>query len=515
MNDFLLDLGQNPTARKVIKSLGLPLPMPQQLKRARGPWAARPLQDRDVIVGASAGGALMPIIATTLTTAGANPIVVGDPELLTAFAESGEAYGRPAAHLDLGSLNVDTSSEHKAKAKAKSSKGSKGSKGKDRGPKPHALVFDATGIAKPEELRALYEFFHPVIRRVTRCGRVVVLGRPPQAAQTPEAAAARAGLEGFVRSVAKEIGKHGSTAQLLYVDEGADARVAGVLRFSLSVRSAFLTGQPLHITARAAALASADATTTNADAPPWVRSLEGKVVLLTGAARGIGAATAKLLADEGAHVVCLDRPQDDGLVSRVARDIGGSVLLADVSDPDSPAAIARQLSQEHGGVDIVIHNAGVTRDKTLARMSSDKWEQAIDINLSAVARVTRILIETEVLRDGGRVICLSSVAGIAGNMGQTNYAASKAGIIGLVHNLAYQLEGRGITVNAVAPGFIETRLTAAIPVMIREAGRRLSALGQGGLPRDIGDVLTFLSTPQAQGLTGNIIRVCGGALIGA
>ncbi len=511
MNDFLLDLGKNPTARKVIKSLGLPLPMPQQLKRARGPWAARPLQDRDVIVGASAGGALMPIIATTLTTAGANPIVVGDRELLAAFAETGEAYGRPAAHLDLSSLEVDTSSEHAPKGKG----GGKG-KARDRGPKPHALVFDATGISTPDGLRALYEFFHPIIRRVTRCGRVVVLGRPPQAAQTPEAAAARAGLEGFVRSVAKEIGKHGSTAQLLYVDEGAEARVAGVLRFALSVRAAFLTGQPLHITARAAVIADASAGGSgDADAPPWVRSLEGKVVLLTGAARGIGAATAKLLADEGAHVVCLDRPQDDGLVSRVAREIGGSVLLADVSDPDSPAAIARQLNQEHGGVDIVIHNAGVTRDKTLARMSADKWEQTIDINLSAVARITRILIEGELLRDGGRVICLSSVAGIAGNMGQTNYAASKAGIIGLVHNLAEQLEGRGVTVNAVAPGFIETRLTAAIPVMIREAGRRLSALGQGGLPRDIGDVLTFLSTPQAQGLTGNIIRVCGGALIGA
>ena len=112
-------------------------------------------------------------------------------------------------------------------------------------------------------------------------------------------------------------------------------------------------------------------------------------------------------------------------------------------------------------------------------------------------------------------MCLSSVAGIAGNMGQTNYAASKAGIIGYVRKLSQQLAGRGITVNAVAPGFIETRLTAAIPMVIREAGRRLAALGQGGEPRDVAEVLTFLSTPGAAGLTGAIVRVCGGALIGA
>ena len=490
MNDFLLELGQNATARKVIKGLGLPLPMPQKLRRARGPWAARPLQDDDVIVGAAPGGALLSTIATTLATAGANPFVFGDRAGLDAFQAVGEAYGRPAQHLDLEVL---------------ANEGGKP-------PKPRALVFDATGVQSPSDLRAVYDFFHPLIRSIKRCGRAVVLGRPPAAQSTPEAAAAQAALEGFVRSVAKEVGKHGSTAQLLYVEDGAEARAADVLRFALSARSAFMTGQPLHITSRAKS--GADDVGTD-QAPAWVGSLEGKVVLLTGAARGIGAATARLLADEGAHVVCLDRPQDDALVSQVARDIGGSTLLADVSDPASPRRIADALKERHGGVDVVIHNAGITRDKTLARMKPEKWDQTLDINLDAVLRITKTLLDDGVLRDGGRIICLSSVAGIAGNMGQTNYAASKAGVIGFVRQQAAALETRGVTVNAIAPGFIETRLTAAIPVVIREAGRRLSALGQGGLPRDIGDVLTFLSTPLSQGLTGNIIRVCGGALIGA
>ncbi|HLT35354.1 MAG TPA: SDR family oxidoreductase, partial [Enhygromyxa sp.] len=248
----------------------------------------------------------------------------------------------------------------------------------------------------------------------------------------------------------------------------------------------------------------------------WVRPLEAKVALVTGAARGIGKATAKLLADEGAHVVCLDRPADDELLSAVAREIDGTPLLVDVSDPDAATTIASHLRENHGGVDIVVHNAGITRDKTLARMKPEHWDQCLAINLDAVVRITDALIgEDGPLLDDGRIIVLSSIAGIAGNLGQTNYSATKSGVIGYVRRLADELDGRGVTVNAIAPGFIETRLTAAIPVMIREVGRRLSSLGQGGLPRDIGDAIVFLSTPGAQGLTGNVLRVCGQSFVGA
>jgi 3-oxoacyl-[acyl-carrier protein] reductase len=148
-------------------------------------------------------------------------------------------------------------------------------------------------------------------------------------------------------------------------------------------------------------------------------------------------------------------------------------------------------------------------------MSENLWDQVIGINLEAVLRITDSLLEHGTLRDGGRVISLSSVSGVAGNMGQTNYAASKAGIIGFTRKLAQLVKSRGITANAIAPGFIETRMTAAIPVVVREAGRRLSALGQGGLPEDVAEAITFLSTPGAAGVTGQVLRVCGGALIGA
>ena len=168
-----------------------------------------------------------------------------------------------------------------------------------------------------------------------------------------------------------------------------------------------------------------------------------------------------------------------------------------------------------GGVDVVVHNAGVTRDKTLAKMSESQWDLAVDVNLGAVARITEALVQRKVLREGGRIVCLSSVAGIAGNVGQTNYAASKAGVVGFVRRLAPELADRGVTVNAIAPGFIETRLTDAMPTMIREVARRLSALGQGGRPEDVGQAIAFLSTPGAVGVTGHLLRVCGGALVGA
>lgn len=488
MNDILLQLGQNPQARKLVKTLGLPLPIPQALARAKGPMEERPLHDYEIVVGGHSSdreSPLIPVLARTLTRAGATPLVVGGAVIPPAFIAEGEAWGRPPRGLMLDALPDKLRID--------------------------AMVFDATEIHDAAGLRSVYEFFHPLIRNLGRCGRVVLLARPPAAARTPEQAGAQAAIEGFVRSLGKELGKQGSTANLIYVDEDADALVEGPLRFLLSRRSAFISGQPLHVDAR-----TLEPEAIGEFSPPWVRPLEGKVALVTGAARGIGKATARLLADEGAHVVCLDRPADDELLSAVAREIDGTPLLVDVSDPDAPTTIANHLRENHGGVDIVVHNAGITRDKTLARMKPEHWDQCLAINLDAVVRITEALIgEDGPLLDDGRVIVLSSIAGIAGNLGQTNYSATKSGVIGYVKRLADELDGRGITVNAIAPGFIETRLTAAIPVMIREVGRRLSSLGQGGMPRDIGDAIVFLSTPGAQGLTGNVLRVCGQSFVGA
>lgn len=479
MSDFLLELSQNPTAKKLIQSVGLPLPLPTPLARPKGPITEQLLADQTAIIGGE--GDLSDALAHTLCVAGANPMVVGD-KLAKAFAGPGEAYGRNPQKVAMDEVV--------------------------EGVRADVLVFDATGFESPADLKQLHDFFQPRARHLAKCSRVIVLGRPADEAKSPTQAAARAAVEGFVRSFGKEIGGSGGTANLLYVDKGAEDRVEGPVRFFASKASAFVDLQPLRISK-----------SVDLKKVPQVKGytapLTGKVALVTGAARGIGAATAKILAGEGAHVVILDRPADDGPASQVAREIGGSVLLADVSTAEAPMEIAKALKERHGGVDIVVHNAGITRDKMLRNMKPELWDMAVEINLNAPIRINDALIKEGVINDGGRIICLSSMVGLSGNAGQTNYSAGKRGVVGYVQALGKDLASRGITVNAIAPGFIETRMTAAIPVAIREVGRRLSALSQGGQPEDVGQAIAFFALPSTSGITSQALRVCGGAFIGA
>ena len=473
MSDFLLELSKNPRARALVGALGLPIPLPQPLKRDRGPWQQRPLADVRVAVGASEGAELVPAVAEALTAAGADTFLKLPDALASAFKAPGETFGRPSKKLEALA----------------------------EGTKVGALVFDGSGIKDVKGLRSVYEFFQPLVSRLERSARIVILART-QEGLAPEAAAVQQALEGIVRSVAKEIGRVGATANLVIVAKGAEGRLGPVLRWVLSARSAFVTAQPLVVTAQARAI----------EEPALVRPLEKKIALVTGAARGIGEATARALAAEGAHVVCLDRPADDGPTSQLARAIGGTALAVDMGDEDAATKIADGL-RPLGGVDVIVNNAGITRDKTFGRMKPEQWDSVLGINLAAVIKTTTAL--ESILRENGRVVCLSSIAGLAGNVGQVAYAASKAGIVGYVRAASGRLADRGVTVNAIAPGFIETRMTAAIPVAIREAGRRLSALGQGGLPEDVAAAIVFLASPGAQGITGRTLRVCGGGFIGA
>jgi 3-oxoacyl-[acyl-carrier protein] reductase len=333
---------------------------------------------------------------------------------------------------------------------------------------------------------------------------VVVLGTPPELAEGRERIAQRA-LEGFVRSVGKEL-KRGATAQLVYVAEGAEEASESTLRFLLSAKSAFVDAQVIRVGTHALA----------AEAPSnWEKPLEGKVALVTGASRGIGEAIAETLARDGAHVVALDIPAQGADLSKVANRIGGSALQLDITAADAPAKLAEYLTSRHDGVDVVVHNAGITRDKTLGNMAESGWDAVLTVNLAAQLAVNDKLLADKVLKVNGRIIGVSSIAGIAGNVGQTNYATSKAGVIGMVNVGAPQLAEYGGTINAVAPGFIETKMTAAVPLFIREAGRRLSSLGQGGLPVDVAETITWYANPASAAVNGNVVRVCGQALLGA
>jgi 3-oxoacyl-[acyl-carrier protein] reductase len=177
--------------------------------------------------------------------------------------------------------------------------------------------------------------------------------------------------------------------------------------------------------------------------------------------------------------------------------------------------ITTHLLEQHGGVDVVVHNAGVTRDKTLGRMTEESWRTVLDINLGAEQRIDAELFGRDAVRDNGRIICVSSISGVAGNAGQTNYATSKAGVIGLVQAYSGPLADRGCTINAVAPGFIETQMTAAMPIATREAGRRMNSLSQGGLPVDVAETIAWFANPGSAGVNGQVVRVCGQSLIGA
>jgi 3-oxoacyl-[acyl-carrier protein] reductase len=365
-----------------------------------------------------------------------------------------------------------------------------------------ALVYDATALASPERLRGLYDFFHPVTRTLRPSGRVIVLGTPPEACDEPAEATAQRALEGFTRSVGKEFGR-GTTAQLVYVAPGAERGVESTLRFLLSGRSAYVSGQVIRV---------GEGAVPELD---WERPLAGKVALVTGAARGIGEAIADVLARDGAHVVCLDVPQAGDALATVANRVRGEAVQLDLTAPHAPKALADQLSARHGGVDVVVHNAGITRDKTLGRMAAEQWDSVLGVNLTAVETVTAVLLDEKLIREGGRVIGVSSIAGVAGNRGQTNYATSKAGVIGFVQSMAPALAAQRITVNAVAPGFIETRMTAKVPLMLREAGRRMNSMSQGGLPVDVAETVAWFASPGSAGVTGNVVRVCGQSLLGA
>ncbi|WP_371408183.1 3-oxoacyl-ACP reductase [Micromonospora zamorensis] len=454
MTDRYASFVQSAAGRTLVKRLGLPDP-----PRLRRHSPGDPLLPGPALLGTATGGLLAEPVARILTAAG---VELADPAADTAPGDNPRRYG--------------------------------------------ALLFDATGIIDSTELRQLYDFFHPQARAMLPGGRVIVLGTPPQECPMPREATAQRALEGLVRSIGKEFGR-GTTAQLVYVtrvEGGALTSLESTLRFLLSGRSAYVSGQVIRVGDGEA--------TVPAD---WDRPLDGQVVLVTGAARGIGAALARVLARDGAQVVALDIPAAGDALAAVANDIGGTAVQLDLTAPDAPTRLADHLASRHGRVDVVVHNAGITRDKTLGRMDADQWDQVIDVNLSSQERINDMLLGRGLIPTGGRVVSVSSIAGIAGNRGQTNYATSKAGVIGLVDSLAPALRGRGISVNAVAPGFIETRLTARIPLVVREAGRRMNSLAQGGLPVDVAETIGWLAWPASGAVSGNVVRVCGQSLLGA
>jgi len=473
MSDRYLEMSQTPWGNALVSLLGLP--RPPRLERGGAAWAERPLDGEGVVFGAVEGAQLAQPLVDALHRAGAQIRV--RPEL-PGLAAIKSAAARAGVNIAGNAVT-----------------------GENAEPSP-ALVYDASGLARPEQLRQLYDFFQPLAATVPANARILVLGRPADAAGSAPAAASAGALSGFVKSFAKEVGRKGATANLLEVAPGAEGGIAGALRFFLSPHSAFISGQGLALSEPAQ------------QAGAWVGSLSGKVALVTGAARGIGAAIAGTLAREGAQVVGMDRPQEEGALGETLARINGVGLPLDVTAADAPLRVVKECESRFGGLDIVVHNAGITRDKTLRNMRPEHWDTVIEVNLAAIVRMNDLLLQ-QGLKPGARMVCIASIGGIAGNPGQTNYGATKSGVINYVRALAPEMARRGGAANAIAPGFIETQMTAAMPVGPRVVGRLMSSLMQGGLPSDIAEAVAFMASPYAAGVNGRTLRVCGQHLVGA
>jgi 3-oxoacyl-[acyl-carrier protein] reductase len=469
MSDVYLRFVNTAFGKAAAQSLGLPSPVP--LKRwKRGD---QPFIEGNVLVGAAGGS--------------------------KAVSHLGQALeASPAKVFHASSIYVDTLTDS-AKVGNRADPLSLDDEIEQRF---SALVFDATGMKSTEDLRAVYDFFHPTIKKLAAHGRVLVIGQDPASCRAPAKAAAHQALEGFVRSVAKEVGKKGATANLLWQTSGGEKALDSSVRFFLSARSAYVSGQVTKVG-------------KTAEVPPVdaARPLSGKVALVTGASRGIGASIAETLARDGATVIGLDIPPAMDELQKVTDGIGGKALACDITDDNAPTQIADFIKEHFDGVDLVIHNAGITRDKTLGNMPDHFWDMTIAVNLTAEEHIDEELMKQDLLKENGRIVCISSISGIAGNFGQTNYSAAKSGVIGYVEAMARQVK-KGVTINAVAPGFIETQMTAAIPLTMREAGRRMNSLSQGGLPVDVAEAIAWYCHPESNGVNGNVVRVCGQSLIG-
>jgi 3-oxoacyl-[acyl-carrier protein] reductase len=473
MNDGYLNFANSAVGAKLADALGLPKPI--VLDRYK---EGQPVIKGSVLVGGGNDAKLLPTLANIFKAIGAQSVAHRQlPQWLPIANQAGLMSGR---------WGVDDQPGEKVKA----------------------LVFDATGMTDSTQSDALYQFFHDAARSVLPCGRVVIFGRPPEHCASPRQATIQRALEGLTRSLAKEL-KRAIAVQLVYVADGAEDQLESTVRFLLSPRSTYVSAQVIRVGSPVGMSVGAGGTPSD-----WNKSLAGKKVLVTGASRGIGASIAEVMVREGATVICLDVPQAQPGLSEFANKLGAKAIELDIGAADAPQKLV-DAAKADGGWDVIVHNAGITRDKTIANMKEHFWHQVMNVNLSTQERINDALVESGALKSGARIVCVSSISGIAGNNGQTNYALSKAGVVGMVQSTAPLFAKHGVTINAVAPGFIETQMTAAIPFAMREAGRRMNSMSQGGLPVDVAEAIVWFANPASSGLTGNVVRVCGQSLIGA
>jgi len=246
--------------------------------------------------------------------------------------------------------------------------------------------------------------------------------------------------------------------------------------------------------------------------PPTTLPTEGrapKVVLITGASGGIGKAIAKKFAEAQAKVALNDIAPAEENLKKLAEDLGGKYFLADVSKLEEVEKMVQDIQKEFGRLDILVNNAGITQDRTLAKMTKEEWQKVIDIDLTGVFNCSKAALPL-IIANQGKIISISSLVGQRGNFGQTNYAAAKAGVIGFTKALSKEVGRFGVTVNAIAPGFIETRLTENLPPEVTETVKKFTPLGRFGKPEEVASLIFFLASEEANFITGTVVNIDGG-----
>jgi 3-oxoacyl-[acyl-carrier protein] reductase len=350
MADYLVTLSNDPRSAGFLKKLGLPTPV--SLARVVGGSVAQPLAGQVALVLAAPGSYATAAAAAALQSAGADV-------------------------CDADALPADE--------------------------KLPIVLMDATGCSTVQGLRAMFDGLQTVVKRLRKNARILLLATRPTAVTEPVAAGCARAVEGFTRSLAKEVGKLGCTVNLAYLEPHALPYVRGVVAFFCSPRCTYVTGQT--VTLR----------------PPLypatldrnMRYLSGKTAVVTGCARGIGRAIAHRLAEEGAHVIGVDVPSARDALYELALQIGGTPMVLDIAEAGAADELATLIDDKCDAVDIVVHNAGITRDKTLANMTSVQWDTVLDINFAAIARIDQTLLNRALVRDAGRIVCLSLLATMA------------------------------------------------------------------------------------------------------